>query len=100
MAEYITAKYLEDFRDDIMNRFLSLCDYNDYKKLTLLRIGETIDEIYDKYCEKPLADVVEVRHGVWEQADNTKRGQKFICSVCKGVSYYTQPTRDKKWVKH
>lgn len=48
----------------------------------------------------PAADVVAVRHGVWEQADNTKRGQKFICSVCKGVSYYTQPTRDKKWVKH
>ena len=50
--------------------------------------------------EIPAADVVEVRHGVWEEADNTKRGQKFICSVCKGVSYYTQPTRDKKWVKH
>ena len=60
MAEYITAKDLDDFRDDIMDRFLSLCDYNDYKKLTLLRIGETINEIYDEYCEKPLADVVEV----------------------------------------
>ena len=41
--EYIEAKDLDDFRDEIMDRFLSLCNYNDYNKLTLLRIGETIE---------------------------------------------------------
>jgi hypothetical protein len=53
--EYIEAKDLDDFRNEIMDRFLSLCDYNDYNKLTLLRIGETIDEIYGKYVSKPLS---------------------------------------------
>lgn len=53
--EYIEAKDLDDFRDEIMDRFLSLCNYNDYNKLTLLRIGETIDEIYSKYVSKPLS---------------------------------------------
>lgn len=53
--EYIEAKDLDDFRNEIMDRFLSLCDYNDYNKLTLLRISETIDEIYGKYVAKPLS---------------------------------------------
>ena len=53
--EYIEAKDLDDFRNEIMDRFLSLCNYNDYNKLTLLRIGETIDEIYGKYVSKPLS---------------------------------------------
>lgn len=48
----------------------------------------------------PNADVVEVLYGYWIEADSTRKGQKFVCSVCKGVSYYPQPTRDKKWVKH
>ena len=58
--EYIEAKDLDGFRNEIMEKFLSLCNYNDYNKLTLLRIGETIDEIYYKYVSKPPADVVEV----------------------------------------
>lgn len=58
--EYIEAKALDDFKDDIMDKFLSLCDYNDYKRLTLLKIGETIDKSYYTYVSKPLADVVEV----------------------------------------
>jgi hypothetical protein len=58
--EYIEAKDLDDFRNELMDKFLSLCNYNDYNKITLLRIGETVDEIYDKYYSKPLSDVVEV----------------------------------------
>lgn len=58
----------------------------------------------DKYlvalANFPAADVAEVRHGYWKEADNTRRGHKFICSECNGVSYYPQPTRDKNWVKH
>jgi hypothetical protein len=50
--------------------------------------------------EAPPANVVEVRHGEWIEADSTRKGQKFVCSVCKGVSYYPQPTRSKNWVKH
>lgn len=34
-----------------MDEFLSLCDYNDFNKLNLLKISETIDDIYDKTVE-------------------------------------------------
>ena len=81
MAEYINAIDLEDFRNEIMNAFISLCNYNDYNKLTLLRIGETIDRIYAKYYSKPLADVVEVRHGEWVRKYGTYG--EVICSACK-----------------
>ena len=66
-----------------MNEFISLCNYNDYNRVTLLRIGETIDRIYDKYCSKPLADVVEVRHGEWLPV-TTYDGREHLyrCSVC------------------
>lgn len=78
--EYIEAKDLDDFRNEIMDKFLSLCNYNDYNKLTLLRIGETIDEVYDKYVSKSSADVVEVVHGEWVQNPYCKR--IFYCSEC------------------
>ena len=79
--EYIEAKDLDDFRNDIMDKFLSLCNYNDYNKLTLLRIGETIDDAYYKYVSKPLADVVEVRHGTWYHG--TEYGAVYAkCSAC------------------
>ena len=89
--EYIEAKDLDDFRNEIMDKFLSLCNYNDYNKLTLLRISETIDEVYEKYVSKPLADVAEVRHGEWEwhtevhgnPLDGMDEDFGYRCSNCK-----------------
>ena len=34
------------FRKELMNTFVELCRGNDYNKLTLLKIGDTVDEIY------------------------------------------------------
>ena len=42
---------LEFFRDLLMDEFLRLCDYNDYNKLTLLEIGDVVDECFDKSIE-------------------------------------------------
>ena len=39
---------VDKFRDKLMDEFLSLCNYNDFSKLTLLTIGETVDRIFDK----------------------------------------------------
>ena len=39
---------VDKFRDELMDEFLSLCNYNDYSKINLLTIGETVDRIYDK----------------------------------------------------
>jgi hypothetical protein len=58
--EYIERKALDDFKDDLMGRFIDLCFGNDYNKLQLLTIGNTIDELYEKYRARPSADVVEV----------------------------------------
>lgn len=38
---------VDKFRDELMDEFLSLCNYNDYNKINLLLIGETIERVYD-----------------------------------------------------
>ena len=76
MAEYIDREALYDFKDELMSEFIELCRGNDYNKLTLLKIGDTVDKISEKYCTKPAADVAEVKHGYWK---DTEYG---TCSVC------------------
>ena len=39
---------VDKFRDELMKEFLVLCDYNDFKKINLLTIGDTVDRIYEK----------------------------------------------------
>lgn len=56
-------KVVDKFRDKLMDKFMSLCNYNDFNKLNLLKISETIDDIYDK-C---IADIIE------EDEKNNKR---------------------------
>lgn len=42
---------LELFRNMLMDKFLRLCNYNDYNKLTLLKIGDVVNECFDKSIE-------------------------------------------------
>ena len=42
---------LELFRNMLISEFIRLCNYNDYNKLTLLKIGDVIDECFDKIIE-------------------------------------------------
>ena len=42
---------LELFRKMLVDEFFRLCNYNDYNKLTLLNIGDVIDECFDKSIE-------------------------------------------------
>jgi hypothetical protein len=39
---------VDKFRIDLMNKFIDLCRGNDYNKLTLLKIGDVVDEMYDR----------------------------------------------------
>ena len=55
MGKMEKFKVVDKFRDELMDKFMSLCNYNDFNKLNLLRISETIDDIYDK-C---IADIIE-----------------------------------------
>jgi hypothetical protein len=42
---------VDKFRNELMHTFIDLCRGNDYNKLTLLKIGDTIDRIYDKQID-------------------------------------------------
>lgn len=39
---------LELFKKFLMDEFLLLCNYNDYNKLTLLKIGDVVNKCFDK----------------------------------------------------
>lgn len=39
---------VDKFRADLMAKFIDLCRGNDYNKLTLLKIGDVVDEMYDR----------------------------------------------------
>lgn len=58
-------RLLDDFKSEIMSKFIELCRGNDYNKLTLLRIGETIDRIYEKYRLLPTVDAVKHEGCKW-----------------------------------
>ena len=44
---------LEEFRDALMDKFIDLCNGNDFNKINLLLIGETVNQIYDE-CIKDM----------------------------------------------
>ena len=39
---------VDNFRSALMDKFIDLCRGNDYNKINLLLIGDTVDQIYDK----------------------------------------------------
>ena len=43
---------VDKFKDDLINKFIDLCRGNDYNKLTLLKIGDVIDEVYYKHIDE------------------------------------------------
>ena len=42
---------LELFKDLLVYEFIRICNYNDYNKLTLLKIVDVIDKCFDKSIE-------------------------------------------------
>lgn len=92
--EYIIQDAIYDFRMELEGKFIEMCRGNDYNKLTLLRICDTICEIYDKYIEKHYTtDVVKVRHGKWI-ADGDSGGIVLQCSLC-NEPYWIEWDEDK-----
>jgi hypothetical protein len=39
---------VDKFRDELADKFLRLCNYNDFNRLNLERIMDTVNDIYDK----------------------------------------------------
>ena len=70
---------IDKFRDELMDKFLRLCNYNDFNKLNLEKIADTINEVYDKcVVDTPTADVVEVTHGEWKLKSQIHRFMEEI----------------------
>lgn len=42
---------LTNFRNEIVDEFIRMCGGNDYNRLNLLAIAETIDRIYNKHAD-------------------------------------------------
>ena len=84
-------RLIDEFMHEVISKFIELCRGNDYNKLTLLRIGETIERVYEKYRTLPTVEAVEVVHGRWDtekcnhKPHRIKNPEKWViykCSVC------------------
>lgn len=42
-------RLLDEFKRELLSEFIRMCRGNDYNKLSLLKIGDTIDRLYEKY---------------------------------------------------
>lgn len=51
-SEEAIIDYLYEFKSLLTNKFIELCNHNDYGKINLLLIGDTIDETFDDVVEK------------------------------------------------
>jgi hypothetical protein len=49
---------LEKFRNEVVDKFIIMCDGNDYNKLNLMSMVDTIDCIYDKHIYNLLKERV------------------------------------------
>lgn len=47
---------VDKFRDELIDKFLRLCNYNDFSKLNLEEIADTVDKIYDKCIAEMVGD--------------------------------------------
>lgn len=73
-------RLMDEFKSELMSKFIDLCRGNDYNKLTLLRIGETIDRIYEKYSTLPSTEDAEVVR--CEGCNYSEPGEVKGCYVC------------------
>ena len=51
-------RLIEKFMRELMREFILLCHGNDFEKLTLLKIGDTVERLYEKYGSVDAVPVV------------------------------------------
>jgi hypothetical protein len=51
-APDVVYEALDAFWNDLMDTFIAMCEGNDYNKINLLTIGDTINTIYDRHIEE------------------------------------------------
>jgi hypothetical protein len=50
-------KMIDKFRDTLADEYLRLCNYNDFNKLNLERIVDTLSEVFDNLVKEMVGDV-------------------------------------------
>lgn len=81
-------RLIDEFKSEVMSEFIRLCNGNDFNKLTLLRIGDTIDRIYERYRLLPAVEIVRCKDCMWYDSDECGNLQ-IDMSDCSHL--YTQP---------
>lgn len=70
--------------------------------ISIIREVAISGKTYEEYVEA-VADRLYIEGarliGCWEEENRLRRSAKFLCSVCGGLAYYPQPTRDESWQK-
>lgn len=49
-------KVIDKFRDTLADEYLRLCNYNDFNKLNLERIVDTLNEVYDNLVNEMVGE--------------------------------------------
>ena len=60
---------------------------------------QTLFKASEEEIERLRAADRDIGCGHWEEENRLRRSAKFLCSVCGGLAYYPQPTRDESWQK-
>lgn len=47
-GEMDSFEAVDKFRDELLHKFMKLCNYNDFNKLRLEKIADTVNDVYDK----------------------------------------------------
>ena len=47
---------IDEFKRDILNHFIDIAHGNDYEKISLLQIGDVVDDLYEKHVRNILND--------------------------------------------
>lgn len=57
---------VDEFKNDLMDVFIGLCGGNDYNRLNLLKIGDTVARVYNKHItelKKKCTDAADTNDG-------------------------------------
>lgn len=74
---------VDKFRSELVDKFIDLCRGNDFNKLTLLKIGDTVDQIYDKQVKDILGgddDYRKQSEGKWVK--KYEKAPRYVCTAC------------------
>ena len=75
---------------------------NQQKLIETIRAVPIAGKTYEEYVEAVASRLYSEGArplGHWEEENRIRRSAKFLCSVCGGLAYFIQPTRDESWQK-